>query len=94
MAVDRGIMVGKPCVEGTRIPVYVLLQKMCRRRERGREILAAYPLIDQSGPPGSAGVCSALGGGISRAFRILSALTIRRKSKRRLCALGEHNVQR
>ena len=38
------IMMGKPCIEGTRIPVYVMLQKIAAGESAG-EILAAYPQL-------------------------------------------------
>jgi uncharacterized protein (DUF433 family) len=40
--VDPEIMMGKPCIMGTRIPVYVLLQKMAAG-ETEAELLKAYP---------------------------------------------------
>jgi uncharacterized protein (DUF433 family) len=44
IAVDPEIMMGDPCVKGTRIPVYVLLQKMAAG-ESEAEILQAYPQL-------------------------------------------------
>ena len=38
------IMMGKPCVRGTRIPVYLLLQKMAAR-ETTEDLLFAYPQL-------------------------------------------------
>ena len=38
------VMMGKPCVKGTRIPVYVLLEKMAAG-ETFEQLLAAYPQI-------------------------------------------------
>jgi uncharacterized protein (DUF433 family) len=38
------VMRGKPCIKGTRIPVYLLLQKMAGG-ESGETILAAYPQL-------------------------------------------------
>lgn len=35
---------GKPCIKGTRIPVYLLLQKMAAG-ETHEQILAAYPQL-------------------------------------------------
>ena len=35
------VMMGKPCVKGTRIPVYLLLQKMAAG-ETSEQLLAAY----------------------------------------------------
>ena len=40
------VMAGKPCVKGTRIPVYLLLQKMAAG-ETAEELLAAYPQLTQ-----------------------------------------------
>jgi len=37
---------GKPCVKGTRIPVYLILQKMAAG-EGTDELLAAYPQLTQ-----------------------------------------------
>ena len=37
-------MKGKPCVKGTRIPVYLILQKMAAGEGAG-ELLAAYPQL-------------------------------------------------
>ena len=45
--VDPEIMMGKPCIKGTRIPVYVLLQKMAAG-ESEAEILAAYPQLTRA----------------------------------------------
>ena len=38
------VMMGKPCLKGTRIPVYLILQKLAAG-ETGEEILAAYPQL-------------------------------------------------
>ena len=38
-------MMGKPCVRGTRIPVYLLLEKMAAG-ETTEQLLAAYPQIE------------------------------------------------
>ena len=38
------VMMGKPCIKGTRIPVYLLLQKMAAG-ESAEELLAAYPQL-------------------------------------------------
>ena len=35
------VMMGKPCVKGTRIPVYLLLEKMAAG-ETSEQLLAAY----------------------------------------------------
>ena len=40
-------MMGKPCVKGTRIPVYVLLQKMAAG-ESEAELLQAYPQLSKA----------------------------------------------
>src|SRR5208283_403139 len=45
--VDPEIMMGKPCVKGTRIPVYVLLQKMAAG-ETEAELLKAYPQLNKA----------------------------------------------
>jgi uncharacterized protein (DUF433 family) len=37
-------MMGKPCVKGTRIPVYLLLEKMAAG-ETSEQLVAAYPQI-------------------------------------------------
>ena len=42
--VNPNVMMGKPCVKGTRIPVYLLLQKMAAG-ETAEELLAAYPQL-------------------------------------------------
>ena len=38
------VMMGKPCVKGTRIPVYLLLEKMAAG-ETSEQLLAAYPSL-------------------------------------------------
>ena len=38
------VMMGNPCVRGTRIPVYLLLEKMAAG-ETYEQLLAAYPQI-------------------------------------------------
>jgi uncharacterized protein (DUF433 family) len=38
------VMMGKPCIKGTRIPVYLLLQKMAAG-EDADQLLAAYPQL-------------------------------------------------
>jgi uncharacterized protein (DUF433 family) len=38
------VMMGKPCLKGTRIPVYLVLEKL-RAGETSEEILAAYPQL-------------------------------------------------
>lgn len=42
--IRREVMGGKPCIKGTRIPVYLLLQKMAAG-ETSETILAAYPQL-------------------------------------------------
>ena len=42
--VRRDVMMGKPCLKGTRIPVYLILEKMAAG-ETVEEILAAYPQL-------------------------------------------------
>jgi uncharacterized protein (DUF433 family) len=44
---DPEIMMGKPCIVGTRIPVYVLLQKMAAG-ETEAELLKAYPQLTKA----------------------------------------------
>jgi uncharacterized protein (DUF433 family) len=39
-----GVMMGKPCLSGTRIPVYLILEKMAGG-ETAQDILAAYPQL-------------------------------------------------
>jgi uncharacterized protein (DUF433 family) len=43
--VRSDVMRGKPCIKGTRIPVYLLLQKMAAG-ETHEQILAAYPQLE------------------------------------------------
>jgi uncharacterized protein (DUF433 family) len=38
------IMMGKPCLKGTRIPVYLILQKLAAG-ESASELLQAYPQL-------------------------------------------------
>jgi len=38
------VMLGKPCVRGTRIPVYLVLEKLAAG-ETADQILAAYPQL-------------------------------------------------
>ncbi len=40
------IMMGKPCIRGTRIPVYLILQKIAAG-ETSEALLAAYPQLNQ-----------------------------------------------
>ncbi|MBM3814956.1 MAG: DUF433 domain-containing protein [Acidimicrobiia bacterium] len=39
-----GVMMGKPCIKGTRIPVYLLLEKMAAG-ESHDQMLHAYPQL-------------------------------------------------
>ena len=39
------VMMGKPCIKGTRIPVYLVLQKMAAG-ETTEQLLAAYPQLE------------------------------------------------
>jgi uncharacterized protein (DUF433 family) len=38
------VMMGKPCLKGTRIPVYLVLEKLAAG-ETNQDILAAYPQL-------------------------------------------------
>lgn len=38
------VMMGKPCVKGTRIPVYLLLERLAAG-ESAEQLLAAYPQL-------------------------------------------------
>lgn len=42
--VRRDVMMGKPCLKGTRIPVYLILEKLAGG-ETSQDILAAYPQL-------------------------------------------------
>ena len=42
--VHSDVMLGKPCLKGTRIPVYLILEKLAAG-ETSQEILAAYPQL-------------------------------------------------
>jgi uncharacterized protein (DUF433 family) len=44
LASNPEVMMGKPCIKGTRIPVYLLLQKMAAG-EDSDQLLAAYPQL-------------------------------------------------
>lgn len=44
LASKSDVMMGKPCIKGTRIPVYLLLQKMAAG-EDSDQLLAAYPQL-------------------------------------------------
>jgi uncharacterized protein (DUF433 family) len=41
------LMLGKPCLKGTRIPVYIVLEKL-GAGETAEEILAAYPQLTKA----------------------------------------------
>lgn len=41
-------MMGKPCIKGTRIPVYLMLEKMAAG-ETPDQIVTAYPQLTQEG---------------------------------------------
>ncbi len=41
---DPGVMLGKPCIKGTRITVELLLRKLASGRSAG-EVLEAYPQL-------------------------------------------------
>jgi uncharacterized protein (DUF433 family) len=41
------VMMGKPCLQGTRIPVYLVLEKL-GAGETADEILAAYPQLTKA----------------------------------------------
>ena len=40
----KDVMMGKPCLRGTRIPVYLILEKLAAG-ETSEDILAAYPQL-------------------------------------------------
>jgi uncharacterized protein (DUF433 family) len=42
--VRSDVMMGKPCLKGTRIPVYLILEKLAAG-ETSQDILAAYPQL-------------------------------------------------
>lgn len=44
IAINDDVMMGKPCIRGTRIPVYLLLQKLAAG-ETNAQILHAYPQL-------------------------------------------------
>ena len=44
ISADPAVMMGKPCVKGTRIPVYLLLEKLAAG-ETYEQLLAAYPQL-------------------------------------------------
>lgn len=43
---DPKIMVGKPCIKGTRIPVDLILEELAHGRELA-DLLAAYPNLKE-----------------------------------------------
>ena len=45
IAIDPKIMHGKPCVKGTRIPVYVVLNLLAGGMQE-KEIIASYPDLE------------------------------------------------
>jgi uncharacterized protein (DUF433 family) len=44
LASNPDVMMGRPCVKGSRIPVYLLLQKIAAG-EDAEQLLAAYPQL-------------------------------------------------
>jgi uncharacterized protein (DUF433 family) len=42
--IRREVMMGKPCLKGTRIPVYLILEKLAAG-ESAEQILYAYPQL-------------------------------------------------
>jgi uncharacterized protein (DUF433 family) len=46
--INKDIMMGKPCVAGTRIPVYLVLQKIAAD-ETFDDLLTAYPQLTKAG---------------------------------------------
>ena len=46
LASSPEVMMGKPCIKGTRIPVYLLLQKMAAG-ESSDQLLAAYAQLSK-----------------------------------------------
>jgi hypothetical protein len=44
IVIRSDVMAGKPCIRGTRIPVYLLLQKLAAG-ESAAEIMRAYPQL-------------------------------------------------
>ncbi len=47
ISVQVGVMMGKPCIRGTRIPVYLLLQKMAAG-ETATQLLETYPQLTEA----------------------------------------------
>jgi uncharacterized protein (DUF433 family) len=43
--IRNDVMMGKPCFNGTRIPVYLVLEKLAAG-ETSQDILAAYPQLN------------------------------------------------
>jgi uncharacterized protein (DUF433 family) len=56
---DPGVMMGKPCVKGTRITAELILRKLGAGRSFS-EILEAYPPTDGARYPGGIGFRSRL----------------------------------
>jgi uncharacterized protein (DUF433 family) len=52
------VMLGKPCLKGTRIPVYLILEKLAAG-ETNEIILSAYPQLKLEHIQGEPGICSA-----------------------------------
>ena len=44
ISVDPEIMLGKPCIKGTRIPIYLILRKLAAGRSEA-DIHEAYPRL-------------------------------------------------
>jgi uncharacterized protein (DUF433 family) len=44
IAIDQDVMVGKPCIKGTRIPVHMILEQLSAG-DTLDEILAGYPRL-------------------------------------------------
>jgi uncharacterized protein (DUF433 family) len=45
IAVDKDVMLGKPCIKGTRIPVHMLLEQLAAG-DSADEIRAGYPRLE------------------------------------------------
>jgi uncharacterized protein (DUF433 family) len=61
LASDAEVMMGKPCIKGTRIPVYLLLQKMAAD-EDAEQLLAEYPQLSKEDLLACLEYAAALGG--------------------------------
>ncbi|KAA5803977.1 DUF433 domain-containing protein [Alkalicaulis satelles] len=46
ISIDPAIMFGKPCIKGTRVPVYLILRKLSSGMSEA-EIHEAYPHLEQ-----------------------------------------------